>query len=59
MHVALWAVQDLRAAGLAAKEPADAARADVAPRYLPLLRAQFGDDDEDVRSISAWLAQKT
>ena len=59
MHVALWAVQDLRAAGLAAKEPADAARADVAPRYLPLLRAQFGDDEEDVRSISAWLAQKT
>ena len=36
-HVALWAVQDLRASGT----PADAETArGVAPRYLPLMRAQ-------------------
>jgi hypothetical protein len=58
LHVALWALQDLRTAGAAAAEQAAAARADVAPRYLPLLRAQFGDDDADVRSIAAWIAQK-
>ena len=51
-HVALWAVQDLRAAGT----PADAETArGVAHRYLQLLRAQFGDDDDDVCSIAAWL----
>jgi hypothetical protein len=51
-HVALWAVQDLRASG----KPADVETArGVARRYVPLMQAQFGAEDDDVRSIAAWL----
>jgi hypothetical protein len=51
---ALWAVADLRAAGGA--DRAAAARR-LAAHYLPLLRAAYGAEDENVREVAAWLEE--
>lgn len=47
----LWAIADFRLAGV----HHDVAARALATRYLPLLSAQFGTNDEDISGIRKWL----